>query len=71
MTNNIHFGMDNVGSLYYVNQGLKVIVDPLVRMPNEEDCLKGWLFSKKVLPNGEHYGIMKHLERYGTYQYKS
>lgn len=75
MTNNMHFGMDNVGPLYFIHPGIKVIVDPLVRVPNGETCRKGWLFSRNTLPDGKHSGIVKLPDddnnSYNTHEYKS
>lgn len=70
MTNNIHFSIDNTGPLYFIHPGIKVIVDPLVRIPNGETYRKGWMFSKNKLPDGRHYGILK-LDCDDPYQYKS
>ena len=70
MTNNIHFGIDNTGPMYNIHPGIKVIVDPLVRIPNGGTYRKGWMFSKNKLPDGRHYGILK-LDYDDPYQYKS
>lgn len=71
MTNNIHFGIDNTGPLYFIHPGIKVIVDPLVRIPNGETYRKGWMFSRNILPDGKHAGILKLPDNYDAYQYKS
>ena len=72
MTNNLHFGVANSGPMYNINPDIKVILDPLVRVPNSQTHMKGWLFSKDRLPGStRHSGLMLIPDDYNAYEYKS
>lgn len=72
MTNNLHFGVANSGPMYNIDPDIKILLDPLVRVPNSQTQRRGWIFSKEKLPDSNQYfGIMWIPDDYHVYEYKS
>lgn len=71
MTNNLHFAVANCGPMYGTGPDIKIILDPLVRVPNNHTQRKGWLFSKDKLPgSNRHVGLMLIPDDF-EYEYES